>query len=209
MRESAGGRDVRISGGAEVIQQYLNMGVVDELEIALTSVLFGSGVCVTCARKDTYRMKTFPFGLVAFLSLSVTAYAVITYALMPLGAVVHPDMRVNFEAHRIGIYAHISASAVALALGPLQFVSALRARRPSLHRFCGRLYLGVGVLLGGVAGLYMAFHALAARSHEPASGVWPSPGSTRACAPIGQYALAMWPGIADGWPAIFRLLSPP
>jgi dihydrofolate reductase len=42
-RESAGSRDVRISGGADVIQQYLNMGVVEELEIALAPVLFGSG----------------------------------------------------------------------------------------------------------------------------------------------------------------------
>jgi dihydrofolate reductase len=42
-RESAGSRDVRISGGADVIQQYLTMGVVDELEIALAPVLFGGG----------------------------------------------------------------------------------------------------------------------------------------------------------------------
>lgn len=42
-RESAGGRDIRISGGADVIQQYLKMGVMDELEIALAPVLFGSG----------------------------------------------------------------------------------------------------------------------------------------------------------------------
>lgn len=42
-RESAGDRDVRISGGADVIQQYLSMGVVDELEIALAPVLFGGG----------------------------------------------------------------------------------------------------------------------------------------------------------------------
>ena len=42
-RDAAGGRDVRISGGAEVIQQYLNLGVVDELEIALAPVLFGGG----------------------------------------------------------------------------------------------------------------------------------------------------------------------
>jgi dihydrofolate reductase len=41
--ESAGGRDVRIAGGADVVQQYLNMGVVDELEIALAPVLFGGG----------------------------------------------------------------------------------------------------------------------------------------------------------------------
>ena len=42
-KKSAGGRDVRISGGANVIQQYLNLGVVDELEIALAPVMFGGG----------------------------------------------------------------------------------------------------------------------------------------------------------------------
>src|SRR3954464_2179679 len=32
-RKAAGDRDIRISGGANVVQQYLSMGVVDELEI--------------------------------------------------------------------------------------------------------------------------------------------------------------------------------
>ena len=42
-RESADGRDIRIAGGADVIQQYLNLGVIDELQIALAPVLFGGG----------------------------------------------------------------------------------------------------------------------------------------------------------------------
>lgn len=42
-RGAAGDRDVRISGGANVIQQYLNMGVVEELEIALAPVLLCGG----------------------------------------------------------------------------------------------------------------------------------------------------------------------
>ena len=42
-KAAAGERDIRISGGADVIQQYLNMGVVDELEIALAPVMFGGG----------------------------------------------------------------------------------------------------------------------------------------------------------------------
>ncbi len=42
-RKSAGGRDVRIAGGANLIQQYLNMGVIEELEINLVPVLFGGG----------------------------------------------------------------------------------------------------------------------------------------------------------------------
>ena len=43
VREAAESRDIRISGGADVIQQYLNLGVVDELEIALAPVFFGAG----------------------------------------------------------------------------------------------------------------------------------------------------------------------
>jgi dihydrofolate reductase len=42
-RKSAGSRDVRIAGGADVIQQYLTLGAVEELEIALAPVLFGGG----------------------------------------------------------------------------------------------------------------------------------------------------------------------
>ena len=42
-RASAGARDIRISGGANVIQQYLSAGVVDEIEIALAPVLFCGG----------------------------------------------------------------------------------------------------------------------------------------------------------------------
>lgn len=42
-RDAAGSRDVRIAGGADVIQQYLNLDAVDELEIALAPVLFGGG----------------------------------------------------------------------------------------------------------------------------------------------------------------------
>lgn len=42
-RDAAGSRDVRIAGGADVIQQYLRLGAVDELEIALAPIFFGSG----------------------------------------------------------------------------------------------------------------------------------------------------------------------
>ena len=42
-REAAGSRDVRVSGGANVVQQYLNLGALDEIEIALAPVLFRGG----------------------------------------------------------------------------------------------------------------------------------------------------------------------
>ena len=105
------------------------------------------------------------FGLLIFLSLGVAAYAVVVYALLPLGGQVHPDMRAVFQAHPVGIYAHVFAAALTLAIGPFQFSSRLRARRPALHRGLGRVYLGVGVLVGGVAGLFMAVRAF---------GGWPS-----------------------------------
>lgn len=96
---------------------------------------------------------------VALLSLGVAGYAVFAYGFLPLGSIVHPDMRATFETYSLGIYAHIFASALALALGPFQFWAGLRSRRPALHRWMGRLYLGLGVLVGGLAGLFMAWHA--------------------------------------------------
>lgn len=43
-REAAGDRDVRIAGGGATILQYLNAGLIDEFTIALSPVLFGSGI---------------------------------------------------------------------------------------------------------------------------------------------------------------------
>jgi dihydrofolate reductase len=42
-REAAGGRDVRIGGGANTIQQYLREGLIDELHFAIAPVLLGRG----------------------------------------------------------------------------------------------------------------------------------------------------------------------
>ena len=104
-------------------------------------------------------MNAIKTGLLYFLSIGIAAYAVFAYLLFPLGSLVIPEMQVNFEANSVGIYAHIFASAVALALGPFQFSSKLRQRNLSLHRWLGRLYLAVGVLIGGLSGLYMSLFA--------------------------------------------------
>ncbi len=42
-REAADGMDVRIGGGASVIQQYLREALIDELHIAIAPVLLGQG----------------------------------------------------------------------------------------------------------------------------------------------------------------------
>jgi dihydrofolate reductase len=43
-RAAAGDRDVRIAGGGATILQYVNAGLIDEFTIALSPVLFGSGI---------------------------------------------------------------------------------------------------------------------------------------------------------------------
>jgi dihydrofolate reductase len=42
-RDAAGGRDVRIAGGANTIVQYLDAGLVDEFTVAVSPMLMGSG----------------------------------------------------------------------------------------------------------------------------------------------------------------------
>ncbi len=90
------------------------------------------------------------------LTFGVAGYAAFAYGFLPLGALVHPDMQASFRAHPVGIYSHVFASIAALTLGPFQFSRRLRARHPWFHRMSGRVYLGVGVLIGGISGLYMA-----------------------------------------------------
>ncbi|WP_279510126.1 dihydrofolate reductase family protein [Actinomadura sp. 7K507] len=43
-REAAGDRNVRIAGGGATIVEYVNAGLTDEFSIALSPVLFGSGI---------------------------------------------------------------------------------------------------------------------------------------------------------------------
>lgn len=43
-RESAQGKDIRIQGGANTIQQFLNAGLVDEFFIHIAPVFLGSGI---------------------------------------------------------------------------------------------------------------------------------------------------------------------
>jgi dihydrofolate reductase len=42
-KESAGDRDIRIGGGANVVNQYLAAGLIDEIETHVVPVLIGSG----------------------------------------------------------------------------------------------------------------------------------------------------------------------
>lgn len=105
-------------------------------------------------------MRAIVHRLGAALCVGVAAYALVAYAVLPLGAVLHPALRGSFALHPAAwVYLHVFAAAAALLLGPLQFAASLRARRPRLHRWLGRLYLAVGVGLGGLSGFVLSLNA--------------------------------------------------
>lgn len=110
-------------------------------------------------RFSIWRKDTVGKALMAALSLYVVVYAVVVYTALPLGSLLNAQMQATYVAHSIGIYGHIFGAVVALVLGPLQFSTRLRNARPNVHRWTGRVYLGIGVLCGGVFGLYMSQHA--------------------------------------------------
>jgi dihydrofolate reductase len=41
--DAAGGKDVRLGGGASTVQQYLRAGLIDEMHVAVAPVLLGAG----------------------------------------------------------------------------------------------------------------------------------------------------------------------
>lgn len=104
-------------------------------------------------------MRSIRNGAFYFLALGVAGYAAFAYGFLPLGSLVHPDMKANFLAHSAGIYTHAFASIVALTLGPFQFSARLRQKHTNIHRWSGRTYLAVGVFVGGLSGLYMSQYA--------------------------------------------------
>jgi uncharacterized membrane protein len=88
--------------------------------------------------------------------VGVAAYALVAYAFLPLGTTIEPGMRAGFAAHATGVYLHAFAASVALLLGPLQFSAGFRQDHARIHRWLGRVYLGIGVLIGGLSALYLA-----------------------------------------------------
>jgi dihydrofolate reductase len=74
-RRAAGDRDVRIAGGGTTISEYLNAGLIDEFSIALSPVLFGSGVRlfegVDATRLALEPIRAEPTGRVTHLTYAV------------------------------------------------------------------------------------------------------------------------------------------
>ncbi|WP_433179438.1 DUF2306 domain-containing protein [Actinoallomurus sp. CA-150999] len=80
------------------------------------------------------------------------AVLVSPYLLLDIG---NSRLDVSGEAHYAVLVTHIFTAFIALVLGPLQFVPAIRARR-RIHRTIGRLYLLAGVLPSAIAAVPVA-----------------------------------------------------
>lgn len=139
--------------------------------------------------------------VVTTLCVGVAVYAIASYALLPLGTVLHPDIRASFAEHiAVVVYLHVFCAAVALLLGPLQFWAALRVRRPGLHRWLGAIYLAVGVGVGGLSGLILAINAF--------GGTWARLGfGTLALLWIATGAMALKSILAGDVPAHRRWMT--
>lgn len=90
--------------------------------------------------------------------MTVLALGVAGYASMALW---NPDA-IDFIAKRDGVLrsaliVHGAVGALALAIGPFQFVGKLRRSRPLWHRISGRIYLTC-ILVSGATGLWLAFY---------------------------------------------------
>ncbi|HEX8197028.1 MAG TPA: DUF2306 domain-containing protein [Pyrinomonadaceae bacterium] len=70
-----------------------------------------------------------------------------------------PPLAKRFAEYITPLLFHAGGGIVALSLGPWGFWAAFRNKYPLLHRWMGRIYL-LSVLIGGIAGLYLAVTAL-------------------------------------------------
>ena len=56
-KEAAGKRDIRIAGGADVVRQYLNAGLIDECTLHYSPVFFGGGTQLFLNVKPDIKMR--------------------------------------------------------------------------------------------------------------------------------------------------------
>ena len=101
--------------------------------------------------------KQFPWRLMAFLAIGVAFAAIAPYATFNPDNFNNATSRFADETplRLAGLYVHAFGGGIALIIGPFQFLSKLRNRRPTLHRWMGRIYL-VSVLLSGLAAFLIA-----------------------------------------------------
>lgn len=103
-------------------------------------------------RTVSVSLRRFGWALMALLASLVALYAAVVLLVPGAGA---PSVASLRAAVPWAVAAHLAGGSIALALGPWQFSSRLRARRIRVHRWSGRAYV-VAVVVGGVGALGLA-----------------------------------------------------
>jgi uncharacterized membrane protein len=99
-------------------------------------------------------LQTSAQALLVVLATAVGAYS-LRYALPHVPA---PAPLANVTTRHVALCAHAVFAALALLVGPWQFMTAIRTRHRQLHRALGWCY-ALAVLLGWIASLPIALHA--------------------------------------------------
>lgn len=103
-------------------------------------------------------LGTVGFVVAAVLSVLI---ALVSYRFLPQGVETAMDfMAHHLQDNALALYGHIGVAPIALAVMPFQFLKNLRARRPAIHRWLGRIYVAA-ILVSGVSGLQLAFYTSA------------------------------------------------
>ena len=98
-----------------------------------------------------------------FFALLVSGYIVVQYVIMDGFQTGLVKAKLMFgsklsEFWYSMLFIHITTSIVALVIGPFTLSTKFRERNINRHRIAGRIYM-VGILLGGISGMYLAFYA--------------------------------------------------
>ncbi len=91
---------------------------------------------------------------VMWLLAAAVALSAARYFLKPVPLLLRTQS-LALARHPTWLLLHIACGLAAIIAGPFQFVAALRASHPAVHRATGYIYL-VAVLLGGCAGLRLS-----------------------------------------------------
>lgn len=100
---------------------------------------------------------------VTFLAIAVAGYAIVQYFILDAKQAGLVQMKIMFLSQLSALWyimlsIHVATSVATLVIGPFTLSTKFRDRNINRHRRLGKVYM-LGILLGGVSGLYLAFHA--------------------------------------------------
>ncbi|MGE7112371.1 DUF2306 domain-containing protein [Lysinibacillus sp. NPDC047702] len=97
------------------------------------------------------------------LAILISGYSIVQYFFMDAhqAGFVKLKLMLNSTLNSlwyIMLYIHIIFGVLALVIGPFTLFTKFREKNIKLHRTMGRIYM-IGILFGGISGIYLAFHA--------------------------------------------------